>query len=114
MEIFRADLVDFTLLKYLRLKKKPVIDPYPEIAHFLSTLNALGARLYYLRDFRQCHTYGYYMDLQVIKFIKAVNRREIFDPILLPNRHDSRCKAKGSCQAHLTKITKGDTVPTGG
>ncbi len=105
MEMFRADVVDFTLIKYLRLKKKPIGSPQEHIGHLLHELQASQAKLYYLKDFKQCQTYGYYMDLQITKFIKAVNRREPFSPVLLPRRHDGRCKQR------LTKDTKKDIVP---
>ncbi len=91
MELFRADVVDFPLLRFLRLKKKPLAAPGDAIAHFLATANAVRDKKHYLRDFKQCHRYEYYMDLQVTKFIKAVNHNEIFEPLALPRRHDSRC-----------------------
>jgi len=35
--------------------------------------------------------YRYYMELQVLKFIKAVNHGEVYKPLSLPTRHDTRC-----------------------
>ena len=96
MELFRADTVDFTLLRYLRLKKKPIIldEVGGHIGHFLHEVNKTLDRLFYLHDFAQCHKYGYYMNLQVVKFIKAINRQEVFGPLMLPRRHDSRCNTR--------------------
>lgn len=92
MELFRADVVDAEVLRFLRLKKKPVrMLTQKHIAHFLHEVNERMDKKYYLRDFKQCHTYHYYMNVQVLKFIKAVNHKEVFHPIILPTRHDSRC-----------------------
>jgi len=76
MELFRADMVDFALLRYLRLKKKPIVNAQEHVGHFLSQINILREKPYYLQDFKQCQRYGYYMELQVVKFIKAVNQRD--------------------------------------
>ncbi len=92
VELFRADVVDTEVLRFLRLKKKPIEKLTQE--HIVQLLHAINQQLqkkHYLRDFKQCHTYEYYMDLQITKFIKAVNHKEVFTPTLLPMRHDSRC-----------------------
>tara|TARA_B100002051_G_C16725449_1_gene635024 strand:+ start:1696 stop:2418 length:723 start_codon:yes stop_codon:yes gene_type:complete len=95
MEIFRADLIDSELLRYLRLKKKPIALVTDEhVAHFLHEINERLDRRHYLRDFKQCQTYHYYMDLQITKFIKAVNHGGVYEPLHLPSRHDSRCACK--------------------
>lgn len=92
MEVFRADTVDAEVLRFLRLKKKPFTHlTQTETRRFLADINKRLQRRYYLRDFKQCHTYSYYMDLQVTKFIKAVNHFEEFEPLHLPTRHKSRC-----------------------
>jgi CRISPR-associated endonuclease Cas1 len=92
VELFRADIVDAEVLSFLRLKKKPIVQlTQKDIAHFLQRVNKRLLRKHYLRDFKQCHTYEYYMDLQLIKFIKAINHNEVFKPLWLPRRHDSRC-----------------------
>lgn len=92
VELFRADLVDAEVLRTLRLKKKPVEHlTQKQIAIFLSTINKRLERKHYLKDFRQCHTYHYYMELQILKFTKAVNHKELYEPLYLPARHDSRC-----------------------
>ncbi|MEI6864133.1 MAG: CRISPR-associated endonuclease Cas1 [Candidatus Adlerbacteria bacterium] len=106
MELFRADTVDFVLLKYLRLKKKPITNAQEHIGHFLAEVNATMDIPHYLRDFKQCHAYRYYMELQVVKFIKAVNRREVFEPLLLPRRHDSRC----ACGTEIPAVDTAETV----
>jgi CRISPR/Cas system-associated endonuclease Cas1 len=105
MELFRADLVDFVLLKYLRLKKKPIINAQEHIGHFLAKINKTAKAPHYLKDFKQCHAYHYYMELQIVKFIKAVNRREVYAPLLLPKRHDMRC-ACGLQKSELDVILK--------
>lgn len=92
VELFRADLVDAEVLRFFRLKKRPFNKVTSEhIGHLLHEVNERLERKYYLRDFKQCHTYRYYLELQIIKFIKAVNRKEIFEPLHLPARHESRC-----------------------
>ncbi|HVY72688.1 MAG TPA: CRISPR-associated endonuclease Cas1 [Candidatus Paceibacterota bacterium] len=105
MEMFRADLVDFVLLKFLRLKKKPIQNTQEHIGRFLSEINKTIDAPHYLKDFKQCLPYRYYMELQVVKFIKAVNRREVFEPLLLPRRHDSRC----ACNTSTTPV---DSIKT--
>lgn len=92
VELFRADLVDTEVLRFLRIKKKPVVVlTQKHIAQFLHALNARMNTKHYLHDFKQCHTYAYYMELQILKFIRAVNHRESFMPLHLPTRHDTRC-----------------------
>jgi CRISPR-associated endonuclease Cas1 len=93
VELFRADIVDAEVLRYTRLKKKPLlIVGQHDIAHFLHEINERLERKYYLKDFRACHTYRYYMELQVLKFISAVNHRQTYEPLILPHRHDMRCR----------------------
>lgn len=94
MELFRADLVDAVLLRYLRLKKKPVTSASEHIGHFLAEINKVVQAKHYLKDFKHCHTYRYYMELQIVKFIRAVNRKELYEPLKLPRRHDSRCACR--------------------
>ncbi|OHA90846.1 MAG: hypothetical protein A2832_00825 [Candidatus Zambryskibacteria bacterium RIFCSPHIGHO2_01_FULL_44_22b] len=31
------------------------------------------------------------MEVQILKFVKAVNHKEVFEPLKLPARHESRC-----------------------
>jgi CRISPR-associated endonuclease Cas1 len=92
IELFRADIVDAEVLRFLRLKKKPLRSVEKELSHFLHEINERLERHYYLKDFRQCHTYRYYMELQILKCISAVNHRKPFDLLHLPTRHDSRCE----------------------
>lgn len=92
MEMFRADVVEAELLRYLRMKKKPVIEiGQKDIGCFLHSINNRIERKYYLRSFQQCHTYRYYMELQLLKFIKAVNHKEEFTALTLPSRNENRC-----------------------
>jgi len=92
VELFRADIVDAEVLRFLRLKKKVFINlDQRELAHFLHEVNERLERKYYLKDFKMCHPYTYYMELQILKFISAVNHKTVFDPLHLPARHDSRC-----------------------
>jgi CRISPR-associated endonuclease Cas1 len=95
MELFRSDVVDAEVLKFTRLKKRPVeMIEQNDIRMFLARINRRLKRKHFLRDFKQCHTYHYYMELQLLKFIKAVNHKEVFKPMELPQRHDSRCPCK--------------------
>jgi len=91
VEIFRADIIDAEVLRFLRLKKKKLERADNQIAHFLHEVNERLERKYYLKEFRTCHTYLYYMEVQILKFIKAVNRKEVFKPLSLPDRHENRC-----------------------
>ncbi len=91
VELFRADIVDAEVLRYLRLKKKPITDPNTHIPHFLHEVNERLNRRHYLKDFKQCHTYRYYIELQILRFIHSVDHQRCFTPIALPDRHDSRC-----------------------
>ena len=95
VEMFRSDIVDAEVLKFFRLKKKlPIEVSNDSIPYFLHDINERLNRKFYLKDFKQCHTYLYYMELQILKFIKAVNHKEVFMPIYLPSRHESRCSVK--------------------
>jgi CRISPR-associated endonuclease Cas1 len=95
MEMFRADLVDITVLTWLRQKKRPIQKlSTKHIAHFIHDIQERLEKQYYLEDFKQCHTYHYYIDLQITKFIKAVNHQQVFKPLYLPTRHDTRCTCK--------------------
>jgi CRISPR-associated endonuclease Cas1 len=92
VEMFRADIVDAEVLRYLRLKKNPLADiAGHEIAHFLHEVNERVAHHHYLKDFKICYAYRYYMELQILKFEKAVNHHEVFAPLHLPTRHEGRC-----------------------
>jgi CRISPR-associated endonuclease Cas1 len=92
MEMFRSDVVDSEVLKFVRLKRKPILRiEQADIAQFVYRINQRLEKKRYLRDFGQCHSYRYYLELQVIKFIKAVNHQEVFAPMQLPARHDTRC-----------------------
>jgi len=92
VEIFRADTVETEVLNFLRLKKKPITGlSQKHIAQFIGRINKRVERKYFLREFKQCHTYKYYMELQIFKFIKAVNHKLIFSPLKLPSRHEKRC-----------------------
>src|SRR6266481_859315 len=91
VELFRADIVDTELLRFMNLKKEPISEVDSEIPHFLHELNERLAHLHYLASFCQCHTYRYYMELQMLAFIYAVNHKKRFVPIRIPDRHDSRC-----------------------
>lgn len=56
MELFRADVVEAETLRYLRLKKKPLLVlTGKDIGRFLHRINMRLAEQYYLRDFKQCH-----------------------------------------------------------
>ncbi|CAN5135351.1 hypothetical protein BH11PAT3_BH11PAT3_0460 [soil metagenome] len=92
MEMFRADLVEAEVLRFLRLKKKPLVEiSGKNIGHFIHEVNERLNRPYFLKDFNRCHTYGYYMGLQILKCLKAVNHNAVFEPLFLPTRHDMRC-----------------------
>ncbi len=95
MEMFRADCVDAVLLTFLRQKKKPLTEVNQRtIGMFLHAVNVQLEKQYYLTTFKQCHTYRYYMDLQITKFVKAVNHRTVFEALHLPIRHENRCTKK--------------------
>lgn len=104
VEMFRADIVDLEVLKFLRSKKKPmVLIRQKDIGIFLSRINSKLEKKYYLKGFKQCRSYRYYMELQILKFVKAVNHKEIFHPLSLPIRHDIRCKSSDKAVSnHLT------------
>jgi len=91
VEMFRADIVDAELLRHIKLKKKPFLEPDKEIAHFLHEVNERLEKPHYLKEFSSCRPYRYYLELQILKFIKAINHKEPFAPVHLPTRHDSRC-----------------------
>lgn len=91
MEMFRSDVVDSEVLKFLRLKKKEFVLNEKEISHFLNKINKRLEKEYYLKDFNRCHTYLYYMEIQILKLVKAVNYKQVFEPVCLPTRHENRC-----------------------
>jgi CRISPR-associated endonuclease Cas1 len=95
VELFRTDVVDTEVAHFLRQRKIPQPElKQRDIGHFLHNVNERLEKQYYLKDFRQCHTYRYYLDIQITKFIKAVNHSEVFAPLWLPTRHDLRCTCK--------------------
>ncbi len=91
VELFRSDIVDAEVLRFLRLKKHPIIAD-KEISHFLHEINQRLDRKFYIKQFGVCQTYRYYMELQILSFIHAVNHKKIFVPLRLPARHEQRCK----------------------
>ena len=95
MEMFRADVVDAEVVRFLRLKKKPFAALSQEnTARFLRGINKRIERKFYLSNFKECRSYRYYIELQILKLVFAVNNMTIFHPINLPVRHDSRCSKK--------------------
>jgi CRISPR-associated endonuclease Cas1 len=92
VELFRADIVDAEALRFFRLKKRvpPEIRP-DDVARFIARANKRLDRRHYLRAFKGCRSYRYYMELQILKFERAVDRGEAFAPADLPTRHDARC-----------------------
>lgn len=111
MELFRADSVNAESLRLMRLKKERFVEVgQPEIAHFLHDVNERMERTYYIRTFKACHTYRYYMELQLLKFVSAVNHHEPFVPIHLPTRNDSRCRSIGT-QAESVIGFEEESVP---
>lgn len=92
VEMFRADIVEAEALRFLRLKKKPMVQlQQKDIAIFINRINNRIDRKYFLKEFHQCRSYAYYMELQILKFIKSVNHKEVFSPLHLPYRHENRC-----------------------
>lgn len=92
VEIFRADIVDAEALRFLRLKKKKFeILEQKDVGHFLHEVNERLEQEFFLKDFKICHKYRYYMELQILRFIKAINHNEVFEPFFLPTRHEDRC-----------------------
>ncbi len=92
IELFRAVLVDREVLRFFRFKKRSINAlSERDIRIFLGRINTRCAQRVYVKVFHQCHTYAYYMELQVLMFIKAVNRGEVFSPIHLSVRHENRC-----------------------
>ncbi len=92
MELFRADIVDAELIKYFHLKKKPVQElNTDEIPLFLSRINIKLNKSFYLKNFSNCRSYHYYMELQILRFAKCVRTKQVFFPISIPRRHENRC-----------------------
>ncbi len=92
VEMFRADIVDAEVLRFLRLKKKvPTELSQSEIAHFIHEINERLERKYFLAVFKRCHTYRYYMEVQILRFINAINHGKVFESVHLPSRHENRC-----------------------
>lgn len=93
MELFRVHVVDEEVILYLHRKKKPLVFPVSqhEIRKFLTQINKKCERKLYIREFKQCHTYNYYMELQLLHYINAVNHKKIFIPFHAPKRHENRC-----------------------
>ncbi len=91
VEMFRSDIVETEILKFFRLKKKKINKIEKDIPKFIAQINERLEKKYYLKNFKTCHSYKYYMEVQILKFVKAVNKKEIFMPINLPKRHESRC-----------------------
>jgi len=92
VEMFRSDVVDAEVLRFLRLKKKmPISFKQKDVVRFLGEINERSLRKFYVKGFGTCQTYEYYMELQILRFIKAVNHNTIFEPLYVPTRHEDRC-----------------------
>ncbi len=97
VELFRSDVVDREVLHFLRLKKKPIQALFPQdISHFVFKIKKRLEKRYYIKDFKQCETYAYYIDLQITRFIKGINHKEVFEPFFISQRHENRCKSKST------------------
>lgn len=94
MELFRADLVDTEIVHYFKQQKQLITTlTAHDIAHVLHRIKHRGLRRHYLKVFKACRSYNYYMELQILHFSRAVRHITIFIPDNLPNRHDDRCNA---------------------
>lgn len=91
IELFRADIVDTEILRFFHLKKKPLYTlSKRDIPHFLHKINLRLQKSFYLKNFHACRNYQYYMELQILRFSKAVQTKTIFKPLNLPRRHEDR------------------------
>jgi CRISPR-associated endonuclease Cas1 len=92
VELFRSDIVDQEVIRFFRLKKKKVnILRERDIAYFIQNLKKRIDKKFYIKEFKSCVRYRYYMELQILKLVYAVNHKTVFKPIHLPTRHDIRC-----------------------
>jgi CRISPR-associated endonuclease Cas1 len=95
MEMFRSDIVVSTVLSFLRQKKKILKTlEQKDIAKFIYQINKKLEKKFYIKEFVVCQTYLYYIDLQILRLIKAVNSHTVFNPVVLPKRHETRCQKK--------------------
>ncbi|MEI9966722.1 MAG: CRISPR-associated endonuclease Cas1 [Candidatus Moraniibacteriota bacterium] len=92
VELFRSDFVDREVLKFLRLKKRPLQEiDQASVRKLLFRINKRFEKSVYLKAFHQCHSLGYYMTLQIVHCIAAINHKMVFHPLVLPDRHEDRC-----------------------
>lgn len=99
MEMFRSDLVVSTSITFL-IQKKIILTKLDQkdIGNYVYKINKKLEKKFYIKELRYCVTYKYYMELQIEKFIKAVNHNQSFIAIHLPTRHDNRCSQQTSRQ----------------
>lgn len=93
MELFRVHVVDEEVITFLHRKKRPLAFPLSqhEVRKFITQINKKCERKLYIRELKQCHTYNYYIELQLLHYIHAVNHKKIFIPFHAPKRHENRC-----------------------
>jgi CRISPR-associated endonuclease Cas1 len=102
MECFRVLMVDKVLLKFLRMKKRPleVVDQVC-IRDFLHEVYRVLHNEYYHRGRHACISVSYWMDLVLLEFRNAVSKQRAFSPVWMPVRHENRCNRKPPYNAEV-------------
>jgi CRISPR-associated endonuclease Cas1 len=95
MEWIRPILVDQTLLSFIRKKKKKIDTITPkDIAVFIIMLKTRLNRKYYHKQLRYCITLDYWIKLNAISLMSAINHQKYPSWSFPSMRHESRCRHK--------------------
>lgn len=93
MEWLRPFLVDYILLKFLRKKKKVVLEiDKKDIRRFLFMINNRIQKKFYNSDLGYSITLEYWIELQVLHLQYCINNKKLFRLRIPTMRNDSRVK----------------------
>ncbi len=95
MEWLRPVVVDKSVLKMLRQKKKvPTFIKKKDIGRLVNDIKKRFDKLYFYNSFGYCISLRYWTCLMFLNFESAVNTEIEFKPKLPSLRHETRCKNK--------------------
>ena len=103
MEWLRPFLVDRTLMKIIRKKKKKISEiDQKAIAYFLSAVKKEFDIRYYHKKLRYCVTLNFWIRLMLLEMMKSVYRGIPYAPLFPSLRHETRCKKTASSSEAAT------------
>ena len=93
VEWIRAYVIDRELMTYIRKKKKPIVAVDEKmIKYFIFRIKKSFERYYYHKKLGYCISLEYWLRLNLLEFMGAVNTKSIYHPLFPSLRHETRCK----------------------